>query len=108
MPLADRVGRGPIQGCVAGGTFDLDFADVASATRPRSDRRQLSRFDQVDEHVPFRGLENGEVAFLTDSHFVADDLHLGTGGTPGTGTSSSASPSFLTSLCDFEPLKFSM
>src|SRR2546422_8036804 len=46
----------------------------------RSDPSELTRLDQVDEHVPFLPLENREIAGLSDADLVADDLDLGTGG----------------------------
>src|SRR5213593_3860178 len=42
------------------------------------DCRQLPRSNQVDENVPLRSFEYGEVTRLPDSHFVADDFDFGT------------------------------
>src|SRR6266851_7775065 len=46
----------------------------------RSDPSELTRLDQVDEHVPFLPLENREIAGLSDADLVAGDLDLRTGG----------------------------
>src|SRR6266849_3685154 len=46
----------------------------------RSDPSELTRLDQVDEHIPFLPLENREIAGLSDADLVADDLDLRTGG----------------------------
>src|SRR5882724_1814556 len=46
----------------------------------RSDPSELTRLDQVDEHVPFLLLENRKITGLADADLVAGDLDLRAGG----------------------------
>src|SRR6266498_3460585 len=46
----------------------------------RSELRELTGLDQVDQHVPRVLLEDGEVASFPDPHLVAEYLDLGARG----------------------------
>src|SRR2546427_9783983 len=46
----------------------------------RSAPSELTRLDQVDEHVPFLLLENRKITGLADADRIAGDLDLGAGG----------------------------